>query len=298
MRSLHGVMGLLFVVVPGLAASCSGDSTTNATGGGGAGGDAGESAQAGSKNTTGGKDTNGGTSASNGGAGGEAGEATGGTTSATGGQAGAGAAAPEGGAGAGNAGAGNGGEAPAAGSAGEGNSGAGGEAGAPNPPGPVIVFDAGPHNGLNFGGRVGLDQHCATAKATQSIPGAVTHALISVSATADMRDMPALYGVPTDRAFVSPTGKQLADNWADLLDGSIDQSLTEAGVCSAQFWISGSNTDGSVRSTCNGWTTSEFSQQVTGTYGYPASKDSLWITITDGDVYCSASQYNVICLAY
>lgn len=290
------MLRLLLVVVPSLAASCSGDSTTSTTGGGGEGGDAGESAQAG-KNANGGKNTNGGTSASNGGAG-EAGEASGGTTSAMGGQAGAGAIAPEGGAGVGNAGAGNGGEAPAAGSAGEATGGAGGEAGTPSTPGPVIVFDAGPHNGLDFGGRVGLDQHCATAKATQSIPGAVTHALISVSAADEMRDMPALYGVPTNRAFMSQTGKQLADNWADLLDGSIDQSLTEAGVCGAQFWISGSNTDGSVRSTCNGWTTSEFSQQVTGTYGYPASKDSLWITITDGDVYCSASQYNVICLAY
>lgn len=293
MRSLTGVLGLLLVVVPGLAASCSGDDTTTAPGGGGEGGAAGESATAG-KSTTGGKNTTGGTSSPNAGSGGDAGDANGGTTSASGGQAGAGAAAPEGGAGSGN----TGGEAPVAGSGGEGTGGAGGEAGAPSTPGPVIVFDAGPHSGLNFGGRVGLDQHCATAKASKSIAGAVTHALISVSATDEMRDMPALYGVPTDRAFVSPTGKQLADNWADLLDGSIDQSLSEAEVSSAQFWISGSNTDGSVRSTCNGWTTSEFSQQVTGTYGYPASKDSFWITITDGDVYCSASQYNVICLAY
>lgn len=291
MRSLTGVLGLLLVVVPGLAASCSGDEATNVAGGGGEGGE--ESATAG-KSTTGGKNTTGGTSSPNAGGGGDAGDGNGGTTPTSGGQAGAGAAAPEGGAGAGS----TGGEAAAAGSAGEGSGGAGGESGAPSTPGPVIVFDAGPHSGLNFGGRVGLDQHCATAKASKSIPGAVTHALISVSAADEMRDMPALYAVPTNRAFVSPTGKQLADNWADLLDGSIDQSLSEAEVSSAEFWISGSNADGSVRSTCNGWTTSEFSQQVTGTYGYPASKDSLWITITDGDVYCSASQYNVICLAY
>ena len=295
MRSLNGVLGLLLVLVPGLAASCSGDETTGVAGGGGEGADAGESAQAGSKNNSGGKNNVGGTAATSGGQGGDAGEANGGTTSTSGGQVGL----PEGGAGAGNAGAGNGGEAPTAGSAGENSGGAGGEAGAPSTPGPVIVFDAGPHNGLNFGGRLGLDSHCAAAKASKSILGGVTHALISVSASDEMRDMPALYGVPTDRAFVSPTGKQLADNWADLLDGSIDQSLKDAEVTTtAQFWISGSNTDGSVRSTCNGWTTSEFSQQVTGTYGYPGSKDSLWITITDGDVYCSASQYNVICLAY
>lgn len=256
---------------------------------------------------TGGKNTTGGTGASKGGAGGEtgeAGEASGGTNAAIGGQAGAGASAPEGGAGAGDGAAGNGGESGGgAGNGGDGATGgsaagAGGEASGPGSLGHIVVFDAGPHNGLDFGGRVGLDQHCATAKASGSVPGAVTHALISVSATDEIRDMPALYGVPTNQLLLGPTGKQIADNWADLLDGSIDQSLTEAGISSAQFWISGSNTDGSVRSTCNGWTTSEFSQQITGTYGYPASKDSLWITITQGDVYCSASQYNVICLAY
>jgi hypothetical protein len=162
----------------------------------------------------------------------------------------------------------------------------------------VIIFDGGPHNGLNFGGRVGLDQHCATAQQSKSIPGKKVHALISVSAVDEMRDMPALYGVPTGRAFVGPTGKKVADNWADLLDGSIDQSLKAAGVTSADFWISGSHADGSVRSTCAGWTSNVFSDQVMGTYGEPASSDSHWITVTDGEVYCTASQYNVMCLAY
>lgn len=293
MRSLHGVLGLLLVLVPALAASCSGDETNGAAANGGAGGEGGD-------NATAGKSTAGSTSSPNGGTG-DAGDANGGNGASTNGQAGAGAAAPEGGAGGTKAAGGNGGdggETPMAGAGGDGNGGAGGEAGAPGTLGPVIVFDAGPHNGLNFGGRVGLDQHCATAKATKSILGAITHALISVSAADEIRDMPALYGVPTNRAFVGPGGKQLADNWADLLDGNVDQSLSAADVSNAQFWISGSNPDGSVRSTCNGWTTSEFNQQVTGTYGYPASSNSLWITITDGDVYCSASQYNVICLAY
>ena len=223
------------------------------------------------------------------GAGANAGTSNGGAAGADNGQAGA----DEGGA-PGDAGATNGGTGTDAGAGGGGGEGGVG----PVALGHVIVFDAGPHNGLNFGGRVGLDQHCATAKANKSIPGVFTHALISVSASDEIRDMPALYDVPTNLVLLGPTGKHVADNWADLLDGSIDQSLTDAGVSSADFWISGSNTDGSVRSTCNGWTTSEFSQQVTGTYGYPASSNSLWITITDGDVYCSASQYNVICLAY
>ena len=293
MRSLHRVLGLLLVLVPGLAASCSGDTSSDEPGGGGDDGSGGEQTSGGDA-TSGGKQTSGGKSSNEGGERTSAGEANAGASNggAAGNDSGQ-AGADEGGA-SGNAGAGNGGSGADAGAGGGG--GAGGEG--PVALSHVIVFDAGPHNGLNFGGRVGLDQHCATAKASKSIPGVFTHAFISVSAADEMRDMPTLYGVPTNLPFLGPTSKHVADNWADLLDGSIDQSLTDAGVSSAQFWISGSNADGSVRSTCNGWTTSEFSDQVMGTYGYPTSSNSLWITITDGDVYCSSSQYNVICLAY
>lgn len=294
MRSLHHGIWLLVTVVPVAFASCSSDEGGSANQDGGGSSDAGSPGHAGNPDAAG---------TSHGGERGDAGSGSGGRPNVGDGgdpNVGEGGAInvgdggspdvgeggePNGGAGAGHAGAPSGGS--------------GGEAGAPAAELPAIVlFDAGPHNGLNFGGRVGLDQHCASAKQNLEIAGAFTHALISVSDTDELRDMPVVYGLPTNRAFVGPTGEKVADDFADLLDGDIDQSLSDAEISDAQFWITGSNADGSVRKTCNGWTTSDFSQQVTGSYGYPGSNDSSWLTVTGGDVYCSASQYNVICVAY
>jgi hypothetical protein len=301
MRSTDQALAVVLLMLPGLFASCSDDETNEGQVGGGAAAEAGESgsAQAGAE-SGGGPSEFGGQPAVGGASGSEpssAGtQAAGGETGqggAVGGEAGQGGATKTGDGGKPNEGgawSGGGGEPTSGGSGGEAGASAAGE--------PVILFDGGAHDGLNFGGRLGLDQHCAAAKLAQSIPGSSTHALISVSATDELRDMPSLYGLPIDRAFVGPTGKKVADDFADLLDGSLDQSLTSADVSSAQFWISGSNADGTVRKTCDGWTSSEFSQLVTGSYGYPGSADSNWLTVTGGDVYCSASQYTVICAAF
>ncbi len=292
MRSLQSGLWVMLVLVPAAFASCSDDESGSADqhGGASAAGDSGHAGEAAAG------------ASSNGGAPGEAGHANGGAPRvADGGEPSAGDAGASSSGGAPSAGDGGAGAVGAGGAPGGATSegGAGGEGGAPSVDSRTIVlFDSGPRNGLNFGGRLGLDQHCALAKDKLAIPGAHTHALISVSATDELRDMPSVYGLPTNRAFVGPTGKKVADDFADLLDGELEQSLSDADISAAQFWITGSNTDGSVRTTCNGWTTSDFDQQVMGTYGYPGASDSSWLTVTGGQVYCSASQYTVICAAY
>ena len=88
-------------------------------------------------------------------------------------------------------------------------------------------------------------------------------------------DMPGNYGVPTTMAIYSPTGVKIADNWADLLDGTIDASLANGVLgTGADFsrWWSGSLEDGSIMQTCNGWT-----DQSGGTDGNRANTDATWI---------------------
>ncbi len=98
--------------------------------------------------------------------------------------------------------------------------------------------------------RYGVPVTCDVAAATAaSLSYSNIHALISISATDEIRDMPSLYSLPEDRALVSSTGNQVADNWADLLDGTIDSSLQTAGVLtSSSYWWSASTFAGALHS--------------------------------------------------
>jgi hypothetical protein len=178
---------------------------------------------------------------------------------------------------------------------------AGGAAGSGNTPA-IIVFDAGTANtGATFSGRAGLDNLCLTAKNAQSIPGGTPHALISVSAVDDIADFPALYGLPTDRPFASVGGDVIADDFADLLDGTIDMSIEEAGILLGEpgLWFTGSNADGTAsENTCEGWTTTQHSSvSPRANYGYTGNTNSWWL---DGSstATCAAAQYHVLCLTW
>jgi hypothetical protein len=104
--------------------------------------------------------------------------------------------------------------------------------------------------------------------------------------------------VPTALAIVGPTGVRIADNWADLLDGSIQASLTTAGVITVvgDYWYSGSNADGSLdaAANCNGWETGG----VRGQYGNISSTTSTWMTLGGAGAICGQDEYHVLCLGW
>ncbi len=166
----------------------------------------------------------------------------------------------------------------------------------PSIPALLYVFDGGTEPGA-IGGREGADVMCyQAAQANPNVPdGVMTRALISVNGSDEVRDMPSKYGVPIDRKIVGPTGIKIVDNWADLLDGSLDQSLFLAGVTDATyFWYSGSNWDGSVSSnTCSGWTSTA---AIDGWYGLTNQSNNDWIDIAAAS--CGAASYHVLCLAW
>ncbi|RLE25284.1 MAG: hypothetical protein DRJ65_08150 [Acidobacteria bacterium] len=166
------------------------------------------------------------------------------------------------------------------------------------PPIPALlyVFDGGTKPEA-IGGREGADVMCyQAAQANPDLPdGVMTRALISVNESDEVRDMPTRYGVPTNRKIVGPTGIKIVDSWADLLDGSLDQSFFIAGVTDAtNFWYSGSNWDGSVTpNTCSGWTSTDAAD---GWYGLTNQTNNDWIDIAAAS--CGAATYHVLCLAW
>jgi hypothetical protein len=138
---------------------------------------------------------------------------------------------------------------------------------------------------------------CAAAVGSfPGVPSDNVRALLTVDAADEIRDMPQLYGVPIDRPVVSPSQSLVARDWADLLDGEIEQSLYSAGVLTgAVFWYTGSTAFGTVApTTCSGWT--DGSTLYDGRYGHRMDTDHGWISRHDAT--CGVSHYYVLCLAW
>lgn len=145
----------------------------------------------------------------------------------------------------------------------------------------------------NLGGRSGADSICAASVPAQ-LPCTNVHALITITsvAPADMiRAMTTKYGYPTDQAIRGPNGTQISSNWAGLIDGNIDASLSDAGVLpSGSTWYSGSGPKGGMAvasfigcqaATCSNWTSSGLNFPL-GAFGLSDTTDGSWIGQTEG----------------
>jgi hypothetical protein len=141
---------------------------------------------------------------------------------------------------------------------------------------PVYMYSVGGGMG-NLGGRSGADAQCTTGlSASLADAGYVAHAFISISATDEIQDMPALYGIPLDQPIYNTSDVQFAANWAEILAGSLPMTLRDGGILSSNtyFWT-GSNANGSAAAvSCNGFTSS--ASNVFGAAGYSESNDSSW----------------------
>ncbi|MGE5550639.1 MAG: hypothetical protein ACM3ZC_08920 [Bacteroidota bacterium] len=141
--------------------------------------------------------------------------------------------------------------------------------------------------------RTGADA-IAAANRPLVMAGKICHAFISISAADCIANMPANYGFPTNIPIVSATDttKVIADNWADLLDGTIDLTLNEAfGWTGPYGWWSGSKADGTYdTANTGGWTSY--------TYGMTGRTDvttDAWI-YNDGSP--GANNHYVLGIAY
>ena len=130
------------------------------------------------------------------------------------------------------------------------------------PPTEVIIFTT---NNNYDGGQVGnRDQSTGNCYGSNSLDldhYFTTVALLSYSGGDSIADLAKNYGMPTDLPFRSTSGTTIADNFTDLLDGSIDVSISAAGVTAANYW-SGSQSNGTLAANnCSDWSTTAGSGQ-------------------------------------
>jgi hypothetical protein len=146
----------------------------------------------------------------------------------------------------------------------------------------------------DVGNRAAADLLCSGA-APGWAAGRTVRTLISLSATDEIRDMPANYSIPTNLPIYGPNGSsKIADDWADLLDGTIDMSLSAAGAATTNHgWWSFSNSDGSLTSSCQDGTSN--SGAHLGRIGFNSTTVFFWIS--DGDDNCDQF-WHLICVVY
>ncbi|MBI1909064.1 MAG: hypothetical protein HYS22_02715 [Deltaproteobacteria bacterium] len=156
----------------------------------------------------------------------------------------------------------------------------------------IIMFGTGGAGGGNLGGRAGADALCTASVGSLSCN--TIRAFISVSDADEIRDMPGNYGVPTTVAIQGSTGTKIANNWEDLLDGTIPTSLATAGITDTTWW-SGSTTNGSLSNNCSNWTTSSFVAPG-GQQAFANVTDSNWISQSNQS--CAVGALVVLCLCY
>lgn len=124
------------------------------------------------------------------------------------------------------------------------------------------------------------------------------HAFLGYSATDSIANFPTNYGVPINFPIQSNTNTIIANDWADLMDGTIAVALDVANVSPTYNWWSGvENADGThVDGTtfdCNDWTSN--SNAVGGNEGFRSVVNATWM---DGFVAACDQPIAVLCIAY
>ena len=154
----------------------------------------------------------------------------------------------------------------------------------------LYLFNAGSHTGkltsmVSASPRADIDAICENARMETYpyLPCGTVRAFISVSATDDIEGMASNYGVPLNKRIVGPSGVEIASNWLDLLDGSINETLNHADIAPNEWW-SGSDEHGKYLplsscagcNTCSGWTSE--TTTMTGMTGDHNKTDSAWMS--------------------
>lgn len=156
----------------------------------------------------------------------------------------------------------------------------------------IRVWVSATSNDGNLGDRAGADALCDADGNKPSVPGGTTRAFISISASDEIRDMPASYGIATNEIIYRSDGTtQIASNYAALLDTS-STSLVNAIDTSPQFiWTFSDDTGALDANNCSGGA----STAGNGFRGNVSSTDTNSLALSSGA--CSAS-HGLYCITY
>jgi len=153
------------------------------------------------------------------------------------------------------------------------------------PPEKLVFVSSSMTNGA-IGGLAAADAICQGLADTEGLPGTYMAWL------GDSTGSPSTRFTQSAVPYVLPSGIQIADDWADLIDGSLDASINEdeTGAGSGGLIWTGVTEDGttSPTNTCTDWT----STAAPGAIGLSNNTGSVW-TFFDFD-NCS-SVYRLYC---
>lgn len=147
--------------------------------------------------------------------------------------------------------------------------------------------------------RQGADGMCAIARGSKVFPDNrcnTVRGVVSLDGTDTMAAMPANFGIPAHKKIFGPNGLVIAENWSQLMNGTLNRNLFEAGVAASaaeSFW-SFANADGSVHtmSCSNG---NDNSSSFFGQYGAADDVATTWKS--KNNVACNNNRF-VLCICY
>lgn len=167
----------------------------------------------------------------------------------------------------------------------------------------VILYQGDSTHDGNFGGRLGIDALCQSA-INKPIEKPEARGFISIDAGDTIKNMPFNHYFPSEVPIKSKSGNIVADNWNDLTDGTIKNTLFILGVLpnSTQWW-SGSDAlaFGNLASSpdpeehCNNFTNNG---AANGQLGLSTLSDNYWMAGSAGSGVICSSLYNYLCIAY
>ena len=156
----------------------------------------------------------------------------------------------------------------------------------------IILFDSGANS---YGKGIDFTGTCIKRKIDLQITGTYVRPFIS-TAYSNIKDI-----IPSDNVSLpvyGPTGIQVSSTWTGLWDGSIDNSLEEAGVLGGsiyQNWLSASTSSGNYDTTnnCLNWTVMDQTKNMqTGDFLLTSGG---WIA--NNPIHCK-NERRIICVAW
>ena len=152
------------------------------------------------------------------------------------------------------------------------------------------------YNG-NLGGRSGADEKCVIAKKNWLLTMGKTNvrALMSISATDEIRDMVTNYAIPSTAPVISPLGTTISDNMSDFLDGDISKTIRKHFIKDsiAQYSYTGSTSSGALNTFhCTNWTA------ASGDNGMKGNFDSTSLFLDAGSAPGCAENLTITCIAF
>lgn len=153
-----------------------------------------------------------------------------------------------------------------------------------------MFFSAGAYTG-NLGGRAGADEKCSNKLTDLEQSGNCSEmaAFLSVTTSDEIQDFPTNYTFNIEKSIYQTSGSKVGDNWADILDGSIDNGISIIGE--NNFWSGSTSSGALLEPICNGWTDS--SSSFNGTYGTDVLTSGSWLQFTNNQ--CRIEEY-LMCL--